>query len=305
MVLVEVSRKPYLASLVPVIVNAILNDHQIVVDIVAFVNQGDFPRSRLGEKQRGKILAGWVTRKMRTVAQFNIRDDHDGDGDPVSAVAANAAVLEQHRQSISSMRSFGGGPGGNGSGGNGSGGAYGGASSLRNMEHAPQILEQEEIGHQMDRMATLPENYATNHHHQRQQHPYPHQQHQRQASGSGGPGYYPSGDMPPPQQQQSTPQIRLPVPPGGGQNPGDPIMYDDAGWRPSASPTSPNAPHQGYDHQGYGQAPYLGGVGVGGQDDFGADEEQWTRDAIAQMNLASGGGQGGGLGLAPGQQRAN
>src|SRR6478752_2137385 len=73
-VLVEVNRKPYLASIVPVIVNAILNEHQIIVDIVAFVNKGDFPRSRLGEKQRGKILGGWVSRKMRTMAQFAIKD---------------------------------------------------------------------------------------------------------------------------------------------------------------------------------------------------------------------------------------
>ncbi|KAL8950440.1 MAG: hypothetical protein Q9222_003534 [Ikaeria aurantiellina] len=73
-VLVEVGRKAYLASIVPVIVNAALNEHQLIVDIVAFVSRGDFPRSRLGEKQRGKILASWVTRKMRTIAQFGIRD---------------------------------------------------------------------------------------------------------------------------------------------------------------------------------------------------------------------------------------
>jgi len=60
--------------LVPVIVNAVLNEHQLVLDIVAFVALGDFPRSRLGEKQRGKILASWVSRKMRTIAQFSIRD---------------------------------------------------------------------------------------------------------------------------------------------------------------------------------------------------------------------------------------
>ncbi len=42
-VLVEVSRRAYLASIVPVIVNAILNEHQIIVDIVAFVGRGDFP----------------------------------------------------------------------------------------------------------------------------------------------------------------------------------------------------------------------------------------------------------------------
>ncbi|KAK4941184.1 hypothetical protein LTR10_018857 [Elasticomyces elasticus] len=78
-VLVEVFRKAYLASIVPVIVNAVLHEHQIIVDIVAFVGQGDFPRSRLSEKQRGKILASWVTRKLRTIAQFGIRDPDGPD----------------------------------------------------------------------------------------------------------------------------------------------------------------------------------------------------------------------------------
>lgn len=78
-VLVEVLRKNFLASIVPVIVNAVLNAHQLVVDIVAFVSRGDFPRSRLGEKQRGRILAGWVTRKMRTIAQFGIKDPDAAD----------------------------------------------------------------------------------------------------------------------------------------------------------------------------------------------------------------------------------
>lgn len=68
----EVLRENFLASLVPVIVNAILHEHQIFADIVAFVGQGDFPRSRLLEKQRGKILASWVTRKLKTIAQFGV-----------------------------------------------------------------------------------------------------------------------------------------------------------------------------------------------------------------------------------------
>lgn len=72
-------RRAYLASIVPVIINAVLNEHQLVVDIVAFVAKGDFPRSRLGEKQRGKILASWVTRKMGTIAQFSIRDADTAD----------------------------------------------------------------------------------------------------------------------------------------------------------------------------------------------------------------------------------
>lgn len=91
-VVVEVTRKAYLASLVPVIVNAILNEHQVVADIVAFVSYGDFPRSRLGEKQRGKVLASWVTRKLRTIAQFSIREIEGGNFGPAP----------QHRVSKSS-----------------------------------------------------------------------------------------------------------------------------------------------------------------------------------------------------------
>ncbi|KAH9906437.1 acetyl-CoA synthetase-like protein [Xylariomycetidae sp. FL2044] len=133
-VLVEVSRKAYLASIVPVIVNAILNEHQIVIDIVAFVNKGDFPRSRLGEKQRGKILAGWVTRKMRTVAQFAIRDSNAG------GLEGGDGTIDA-RASVGSIRSSINVPG---------------TSSLRNVEPAPQILEQEELDHQMNRMSALP-----------------------------------------------------------------------------------------------------------------------------------------------------
>jgi hypothetical protein len=116
-VLVEVARKAYLASIVPVIVNAILNEHQIVVDIVAFVNKGDFPRSRLGEKQRGKILASWVTRKMHTMAQFGIRDADSAVSDVTETMerrtsTRNGSVME---------------------------------SSLRNVEPAPQIIEEREL----------------------------------------------------------------------------------------------------------------------------------------------------------------
>ncbi|KIW15442.1 hypothetical protein PV08_05488 [Exophiala spinifera] len=109
-VLVEVFRKAYLASIVPVIVNAALHEHQIVVDIVAFVGQGDFPRSRLSEKQRGKILASWVTRKLRTIAQFGIRDPDGPDGHfqipadrkSTSIVAKTPSQAGQARASVAS-----------------------------------------------------------------------------------------------------------------------------------------------------------------------------------------------------------
>lgn len=123
--LVEVARKAYLASIVPVIVNAILNDHQIVVDIVAFVNKGDFPRSRLGEKQRGKILASWVTRKMRTMAQFGIRDADSAMSDITETMEPRSGIVSLKNGSVI-------------------------ASSLRNVEPAPQILEEEQQQQQMN-----------------------------------------------------------------------------------------------------------------------------------------------------------
>lgn len=117
MVLVEVTSKAYIASIVPVIVNAILNDHQIVVDIVAFVNKGDFPRSRLREKQRGKILAFWVTGKMRPMAQFGIRDP--------DSVLSDITEAPEIRSGAGSVRN--------------SGSVV--AGSLRNTDPAPIIPE--------------------------------------------------------------------------------------------------------------------------------------------------------------------
>ena len=124
MVLVEVARKAYLASLVPVIVNAILNEHQIVADIVAFVNKGDFPRSRLGEKQRGKILGSWVTSKMRTMAQFGIRDADGGLSDLTE-------VVESRHSATTSLRN-----------------SSVVANSICNVESTPKIVEQRELEQQ-------------------------------------------------------------------------------------------------------------------------------------------------------------
>ena len=91
-----------------------------MVDIVAFVSRGDFPRSRLGEKQRGKILASWVTRKMRTIAQFGIKDPAGADPD--------AAELAFARRSGHSFRS----------------GSVRGGSSLKHVESGSALADLEE-----------------------------------------------------------------------------------------------------------------------------------------------------------------
>lgn len=132
-VLVEVARRNFLASIVPVIVNAVLNGHQIVVDIVAFVTRGDFPRSRLGEKQRGKILGNWVTRKLRTIAQFSIKDD------------ATDMLASEARRSAQSFRN------------GGTGSSARGASSLQHVESSSALgdVHEDEVAHVQD-YAMLP-----------------------------------------------------------------------------------------------------------------------------------------------------
>jgi acyl-CoA synthetase (AMP-forming)/AMP-acid ligase II len=109
-IVVEIFRRNFLASMVPVIVNAILNEHQLVIDIVSFVQKGDFHRSRLGEKQRGKILAGWVTRKMRTIAQYSIRDPNGSDAHMISEepgagrVSMSGSMLGMGRMEPASLK---------------------------------------------------------------------------------------------------------------------------------------------------------------------------------------------------------
>lgn len=72
---------------------------------MAFVSQGDFPRSRLGEKQRGKILASWVSRKMQTMAQFGIRDS-DAEGSVGTIMPEDARSITRRASQQSSVGTF-------------------------------------------------------------------------------------------------------------------------------------------------------------------------------------------------------
>ncbi|KTW31511.1 hypothetical protein T552_00153 [Pneumocystis carinii B80] len=72
-ILIEVKHKSNLPSIVPVVVNTVLNKYQIIIDTVVFTAKGDFPRSRVGEKQRGKILELWLTKKLELLDEFIIR----------------------------------------------------------------------------------------------------------------------------------------------------------------------------------------------------------------------------------------
>lgn len=239
-VVVEVGRKAYLASLVPVIVNAILNEHQIIVDIVAFVQRGDFPRSRLGEKQRGKILAGWVSRKMRTIAQFAIRDT---SGMPPNE---GEATPDGHRASYGSFRSSSGAQIGLAAVG----------STLRNVEPAPQILEQRELEQQLEHFAALPPEdmrATSGHAHNGREDMTPTGPRAGDHHGFDLPDFnqFDANDEPPgvgPKPSQQTPEIRI-------------------DWR--GHPVGPDGAAQGHHRNPSIQ-----------------DDDEWTANAIAGMNLA-------------------
>lgn len=259
-VLVEVSRKPYLASIVPVIVNAILNEHQIIVDIVAFVSKGDFPRSRLGEKQRGKILAGWVTRKIRTMAQFAIRDL---DLAAMVEGSPGADGMDPNRLSmISSARNSG---------------APAGVSSLRNVEQAPQILEQEEFEHNVDHMANMA--------------PARPMMHDEQTTPTG----YNNPDLHP-FDSAATPLANDP-----SRQP-----FQDSGYDANQGHAAGPPPGSGHGDRS-NTMPQIRLPGVDGRENLDlwgpngppkqVDEEDWTADAIMHMNLA------GDMGPPPGSAR--
>lgn len=232
------------------IVDSILNEHQIIVDIVAFVQKGDFPRSRLGEKQRGKILAGWVSRKMRTMAQFAIRDTFglgpgEGDGTP-----------DANRASYSSFRSSSGAQIGLSSVG----------STLRNVEPAPQILEQRELEQQLERISALPKDARAN---------------TIQMPGDNGNGreeMTPTGPRAQPEHDFSLPEFE---------------QFDDANKAPGMGPNL--GMHQqppeirlpefhGVDWRGHAVPPQ--GPGGHARHPSLGNEDDWTADAIASMNLA-------------------
>ena len=71
-VVCESKRSRYFASLVPNIINTVLSKHHIIVDIVAFIKKGEFPISRLGTKQRARIIDAWVQGVIPISASYGV-----------------------------------------------------------------------------------------------------------------------------------------------------------------------------------------------------------------------------------------
>ncbi|KAG5358114.1 hypothetical protein CJU89_4613 [Yarrowia sp. B02] len=68
----EVTTDKFLASLVPVIASTVLDEHQLIINVVAFIPAKSMPKSRLGEKQRGKVLSQFVSKKLKTLQIFGV-----------------------------------------------------------------------------------------------------------------------------------------------------------------------------------------------------------------------------------------
>lgn len=71
-VVCESKRKRNFSSLVPLIVNTVFSKHHLVVDIVAFMKKGEFPVSRLGTKQRARIIDAWVQGIIPLSASYGV-----------------------------------------------------------------------------------------------------------------------------------------------------------------------------------------------------------------------------------------
>ncbi|WPK26766.1 hypothetical protein PUMCH_004127 [Australozyma saopauloensis] len=71
-VVCEAKRNKNLSSLVPLITNTVFSKHHVFVDIVAFIKKGEFPISRLGTKQRARIVDAWVQGIIPLSVQYGI-----------------------------------------------------------------------------------------------------------------------------------------------------------------------------------------------------------------------------------------
>ena len=143
------------------------------------------------------------------------------------------------------------------------------SSSLRNVEPAPQILEQEEFDHQMDRMADItPAAQRAMAHNQVQDYGHDGQQDMMGRAVSGG-------------SPQVSPTTSPPPNGPGYQQPGQAL--------------GPGYGHAHYGDRGSGDGqvpPQIRLPSVDGRENMwlgnreGENEEDWTADAIMHMNLA-------------------
>ncbi|CAG8440959.1 8893_t:CDS:10 [Acaulospora morrowiae] len=70
---VEVRSTEGILNLVPCILNTILDEHQFIIDVIVFIVQGSLPKSRLGEKQRAKVMSNWISGHLPTLYVHHVK----------------------------------------------------------------------------------------------------------------------------------------------------------------------------------------------------------------------------------------
>lgn len=189
---------------------------------------------------------------MRTIAQFAIRDTATGGLDEArDADSTHRASVGSFRHSQIGLANVG--------------------STLRNVEPAPQILEQRELEQQLEHMGQLPpESLRASHY-----------------NGNSRDGQTPTG--PRANQHSGMAAFELPdfdrfgddsTSPSMGSKPGPPpeIRLAEVDWRGHT-------------------VPHGGGGGMHVRNSSIQNEEDWTADAVAGMRLSeTGGGDGNGIG---------
>ncbi|CAG8495242.1 8293_t:CDS:10 [Funneliformis caledonium] len=64
---IETRAKEGILNLVPCVLNSILDEHQFIIDVIVFLGPGTLPKSRLGEKQRAKVMNSWLSGNLTTL----------------------------------------------------------------------------------------------------------------------------------------------------------------------------------------------------------------------------------------------
>lgn len=89
----ESKRSRDFSSLVPLIVNTVLSKHHLIVDIVSFIKKGEFPISRLGTKQRARIIDAWVQGVIPIAALYGV---NHGENSMIKLVKEIDNVARDH-----------------------------------------------------------------------------------------------------------------------------------------------------------------------------------------------------------------
>ncbi len=64
---VEVRGSEGILNLIPNVINSILEEHEFIINVIVFIGPGTLPKSRLGEKQRAKVMNSWLSGNLTTL----------------------------------------------------------------------------------------------------------------------------------------------------------------------------------------------------------------------------------------------